>query len=358
VVEFAATKARKKPNCTPGKSQWCPGKTGTGACVSLKKQCRVKPAGGLGEAADFVTKPVKEKKAKPAAEAKTKTPRTSKSKPKEQAAADDLRGQLSDLRQKAEGYTLADEKRMASLALKHYENPDDNVLLSKVLVAQNKFHEAKQRFQRAANPIVESYIERASTDVASSVKEHSMPKPEMLKSFEFEGIRYHYNEQDSNSLNAVRQLVRDVGSRDPLPAALTAKTGNVYVSSQEHGAVNYWRDRYNNPKMEIGATGGSGDVVFYNGGSGVSNLRSALAHEMGHNFATSKYGGTTPPPTSEFARASAQHPAPSDYAKNGLNEDFAESVKYYATDPGYLRTNAPARYDVIKRLMEDPDYAG
>ena len=361
VLEFAAAKKpRGKPNCKPGKSQWCPGKGGSGGCVSLNKQCRIKPAGGLGVVADYNTEQVKAKAPKPAAEPKPKKPRASKAKPKEQAAADDLRGQLMDLRKKTKGYTLADEKRMATLAQKHYENPDDNALLSKVLVAQDKFLTAREKFRREANPVVSSFMERASTGVATSQQKHSMLEPEMLKSFEFEGVRYHYDDREFSSLVGTKNLIRDLASREPFPAELTRHTKDVYISKQSHGDVDYWRKENNDPTMEIAATAGGldRDVVIFDGGAKDETPRSTLAHEMGHNLAAARYGGPTPPPNRDFAAAATQHPAPSDYAKVSITEDFAESVRFYVADPGYLKANAPARYDVIKRLIEEPDYHG
>jgi len=363
VLEFAATsKPRKKPNCNPSVSQHCVGKDGgPGACVSKNKQCRNKPVGSEKVAAEFNVKAVKEK-SNPSAEFKPKKPRSSKAKLQEKTAAGDLRGHLMDLREKTRGYTLADEKRMAALALKHYESPDDNALLSKVLVAQDKFYKARDRFNAKADQFVGAYIggirEALKASNAISTKKHSMPKREMLKSFEFEGIRYHFNEQSADSINATQRLIRDLASRGKLPEALAKHTRDVYISSQKHGDEAYWAEKYNRPNLSIAATGGNREAVFYNGEIPNLTPRSSLAHEMGHNLAQVVYGGFTPPSTSDFARASTQHPAPSDYAKVGLNEDFAESVKYYVVDPGYLKVNAPPRYNVIKRLMEEPGYAG
>ena len=84
VVDFAAAsgKARKKPNCTPGKSHHCPGKGGAGACVSMNKQCKVKPSAGEKQAAEFTTKAVAAKKGKAVKEVAPKTPKAAKSKAK------------------------------------------------------------------------------------------------------------------------------------------------------------------------------------------------------------------------------------------------------------------------------------
>jgi chemotaxis protein histidine kinase CheA len=80
VVDFAAAsgKARKKPNCTPGKSHHCPGKGGAGACVAMGKQCRDKPGAAEKTAAGFVAKATKAKKEKVVKEVAPKTPKAPK----------------------------------------------------------------------------------------------------------------------------------------------------------------------------------------------------------------------------------------------------------------------------------------
>jgi hypothetical protein len=83
VLDFASTKsgkARKKPTCTPGKSQLC-----GGSCVSLKKECKKNLAGAEKAAADYTAvKAPATKAAKPKAE---KAPKTTKPKAAKTAKA-------------------------------------------------------------------------------------------------------------------------------------------------------------------------------------------------------------------------------------------------------------------------------
>jgi hypothetical protein len=102
VIDFAAAKsgkARKKPTCTPGKSQLC-----GGSCVSLKKECKKALAGAEKAAADYtatkaakpkpekapkVAKPKAEKVITEVAPKEPKEPKTAKSKAKEAEKAVD-----------------------------------------------------------------------------------------------------------------------------------------------------------------------------------------------------------------------------------------------------------------------------
>jgi hypothetical protein len=74
VVDFAASsgKARKKPTCTPGKSQLC-----GGACVSLKKQCRQNATGAEKTAGTFIADHVQARKGRGAKVAGSTKPKTS-----------------------------------------------------------------------------------------------------------------------------------------------------------------------------------------------------------------------------------------------------------------------------------------
>lgn len=84
-----------------------------------------------------------------------------------------------------------------------------------------------------------------------------------------------------------------------------------------------------------------------------------VAHEASHAFAISKWGSAAPPDNSDYMAAinSAESPV-SEYSRTSPGEDFAEAVQLYATDPAYCRNIAPIRFNVINKLMTDPDYGG
>jgi phage gp29-like protein len=337
-LDFAAAKkARNKPNCNPAKSHHCVGKSGgPGSCVSLTKECKNKLSGTAKAAADHIA-------ANPMISRKS-------------AAPPDIRAEFDALRRKSGGYSKAAEKKMSKLAAEFYKNPDDPEVRAKVFAAQEKFLAARAAFEEKALPIVKDFIQKASTDRAFNYQKHSMPGSEAFKAFQFEGVTYHYNDK---SIEGTQRLIVELATRGKLPELLTSKTRDVYVSSLGHKDEAFWAERYNIPieQASIAATGGGGSVVFYNGARG-KRLRGTLSHEMGHNLAINKYGSTSPPPNSDFGKAAVKHPPPTDYAAKGVNEDFAESIRLFNVDPGMLKADAPDRYNVIKKLMEDESYAG
>ena len=84
-----------------------------------------------------------------------------------------------------------------------------------------------------------------------------------------------------------------------------------------------------------------------------------IAHEAAHDFAVNKWGNPVPPADSDYAKAILSgEPPVSEYSKRNWSEDFAEAVRMFVVDPGKLKDIAPARYQVIKRLMEDESYGG
>jgi len=84
-----------------------------------------------------------------------------------------------------------------------------------------------------------------------------------------------------------------------------------------------------------------------------------VAHEAAHPFAIDKWGAHDPPDTSDYMATINSDELPiSPYAHTDPSEDFAESVRMYATDPELMKRIAPLRYDVVDKLMKDPDYAG
>lgn len=84
-----------------------------------------------------------------------------------------------------------------------------------------------------------------------------------------------------------------------------------------------------------------------------------VAHEIAHDFATSKWGDMFPAADSDYQAAiDSGEPPVSEYAKKNTGEDFAEAVRMYVDDPEQLKMDYPERYQVIDRLMKDDSYGG
>jgi len=145
------------------------------------------------------------------------------------------------------------------------------------------------------------------------------------------------------------------------PAAIQGVTKEVYFSKQANNKDDYWKVQHKDPDFVSAATGGDSNVVVYHG-RGMST--GTFVHETGHNFATVKsrqrgdyFTGTDPGPDFHKAMATGEKPV-SNYASKNPAEDFAESMRLYVERPKEMESIAPMRYNVIKKLMEDPDYGG
>lgn len=84
-----------------------------------------------------------------------------------------------------------------------------------------------------------------------------------------------------------------------------------------------------------------------------------IAHEAAHMWAEDIWAQIAPPADSDYRAAiNSEEPPVSEYAKKSPGEDFAEAVRWYVTDPALTKNIAPLRYEIIKRMLEDPSYYG
>lgn len=85
-----------------------------------------------------------------------------------------------------------------------------------------------------------------------------------------------------------------------------------------------------------------------------------IAHEAAHVWAKDKWGQYAPPDDTDYTeviRFSGEDPI-TEYAKTNYSEDLAEAVRYYVFDPTWMKNKCPLRYDIVERMMTDPDYYG
>ena len=200
---------------------------------------------------------------------------------------------------------------------------------------------------------LKEWIEKRSTKKPVEVLTGGMAKPELMRRFRFEGTNYHY---PSSDVDACAETLLAYLSGKPFPRELTRHTKDAYFTSQRNKDDAYWEKAYNSPGFRSAASADHGLLTVYNG-KGLP--RHGIAHEMAHNFARSRYGDPAPLPGSDFRRiVNSMELPPTVYAKTDPVEDFAESMALYVTAPTDLKARAPQRYDCMKKLIEDPSYAG
>jgi len=182
---------------------------------------------------------------------------------------------------------------------------------------------------------------------------HGMRTYETLESVTFGGIKYRFPRLKSPD-DPVIATINSILDRN-LPNELTRHTKEIIFTKQSNNNDAYWEKMYRMPNFKSGATGGDGRIVVYSGRGADSYM---IAHEMGHNLAKARYNSTHPSPNSEFAKIPSSEPPVSLYGTKSLSEDFAEAVAAYIASPADLKRSAPQRFEVIKKLIKDKNYAG
>lgn len=138
----------------------------------------------------------------------------------------------------------------------------------------------------------------------------------------------------------------------------------VNLSNQLNKFDSHWEQTYGIQNFVSQATGGNGQVTFYNFDNsilqnGFDRSINTLNHELGHVVASTIYGSTDPAPNSEYAKA-IQHDGGtqthiSNYGRVAIAEDFAESMRcYFESDPiqkqNFMQQN-PNRYQAIDNIV-------
>lgn len=181
------------------------------------------------------------------------------------------------------------------------------------------------------------FLQAHEKTAATAIKmEHGMPGPEKMFVVNMDGIPLHYAMDSQSRMTAAALMAKT--AVDPLPPELTRHTRNVFISTLRNSADPKWEVRYKTPGFISAATGGDGNVVFYNtGGGSMSSSWNVLAHEMGHNLAKGVYGNTDPGPSSGIgalydrwkSKASGYENVPTHYARHNRSEAFAEAIARY-----------------------------
>jgi hypothetical protein len=206
------------------------------------------------------------------------------------------------------------------------------------------------------NAAIQALVRERQSTGAKTYASAGMSAPETFRTIEFEGVRYHFHEVTgaSGEVPPIVSMLRSLAAMAPPPRGITRHTTDIYLASQANAADAYWAEQYHMPGAVSAASGGiNREITVYNS-KPVSV--GTLAHEMGHNLATAAFGGTAPAPDSPFHRAWTSKEQPwTAYAKNSIDEDFAESVLEYVQQPGVMKTFRPLRYQAIEELVRQSD---
>ncbi len=201
--------------------------------------------------------------------------------------------------------------------------------------------EARMKAEAAADRL------RDSARVVGGQRTHGMADTEDMLEGEAHGLRARFPASLAREAQQTLQRVEAAG----FPPKLTAATRRVFFTTQGNREDAYWKALYKNFGAST-ATGGDGDVMVYNGNSASADV---MAHEMGHNLATSLWGSTYPPASSEYGQAQRAEKPVTEYGANSPAEDFAEACKMYADRIGgehdYLKKTFPKKFAALEKLL-------
>ena len=153
-------------------------------------------------------------------------------------------------------------------------------------------------------------------------------------------VKYSAKNQDGIVKTVLLLLLENQG----LPGRIKSAASNIALVSQSVAGV-------------ISSAGtGSGQIIVYGGNA--LDLHT-LTHEAARNIAHGLWNSTTPPPGSDYyAAMNSGEPPVNEKAATSPEEDFAEAVSLYSTNPSLLQQIAPRRFTVIDAIMNYADEDG
>lgn len=153
-------------------------------------------------------------------------------------------------------------------------------------------------------------------------------------------VRYNPNSQDG----IVKTVLVLLTETPNLPGRIKAAATNIALVTQSI------------PGLFSSAGTGSGQIIVY---AGKSLDLHTLTHEAARNIAKGLWNSTTPPPGSDYyAAMTSGEPPVNALAGTSPEEDFAEAVSLYSTNPAKLQQIAPLRFAVIDSIMNYADADG
>lgn len=147
-----------------------------------------------------------------------------------------------------------------------------------------------------------------------------------------------------------------------LPKSARAVINTIVLNAAINPDDPYWATEYHDPNFHSYMTAGaSGVVTIYPDKStkslpNANYMRGTMVHETGHSWSYSKWGNdTTKGKWAEWKIAMDKDKvAVSDYAKNAIAEDVAETIQVYGTTKGTPRFNeyktiVPHRFAILEQ---------
>ncbi len=120
----------------------------------------------------------------------------------------------------------------------------------------------------------------------------------------------------------------------------------------------FWKVEYNNPNHSSMATDG-GKITFWGKPQG-NDFKGFICHEAGHildgvsHVSSSKeWQDAVAADDKIYAKYLKGVHRISRYAKTNDSEDFAECMRYYITDHGYIKQHFPNRAAYIRRMAQN-----
>lgn len=288
------------------------------ACISRAKQCSVTLTGTAADLGGWLARPKR---------AGSVAPPVKKTAPTPSYSPDQIRGEYVRLNEEY-------EPRIEAAA----NDPAERKRLKRELLAAKK-----QLLIDAITPQVAA----ARPIRVDGVGIQSM------RSFPLEGKTVFF-EGDVTPDSTVVRVIRDFIDRPPLPEHFDVHTHTIVFTTQANKEDEYWQKQWDDPDFKSAATGGSGTITFFNDdpdGGGAT-----VVHEMSHIYAEAIWGTPAPPKESAFYQAALYEEPPTEYGQTCVDEDFAESLELFHSDPQDLFDRAPQRYRVLKKMMQDPNF--
>jgi uncharacterized protein YukE len=175
-----------------------------------------------------------------------------------------------------------------------------------------------------------------------------------------EGVKFVYPADYSPNANRI-DPEKAIELFNQLPDALKNNIKVVTFMDINNPDDYYWETVYGIPGFTSAATGGNGNITFWEPGQhskSDDSILTTMRHEAAHNLDQAIGGGTRFSETQEWQDiidadfAVSGQLSPTSYGLTHVREDFAESVAMYLKDPVVFETDFPNRAAYIKEALK------
>jgi len=176
---------------------------------------------------------------------------------------------------------------------------------------------------------------------AEPVQRHGMASADAARYVDYGKTRIWFAEDGPD----LRETLRMLANSD-IPTSLSDNVRELILTPQRDLNDENRSKMYGIP-FRTRATGGDGSIVVYGGGA---PSLFTYAHEAGHILAQTEAGQ---PVFAQFSKLHRQgmEPSPTAYGREHAQEDFADSVALFVTDPTRLLAVAPLRHALLRALL-------